>query len=173
MINAGNSRKTVALEVRILLAVVAVMIVKQVASVLSTLWGYIFVTLALGYIGAIPFSAFYTSYIEDNWSAAFSAWTHLLVWIAAFNAVATLHRLDHAHSNGVGDKPPMNPMIRWVVATIESKGKNATPLYVGFVAIWLEWLNNVIGFPASLSFISVTLMYLFDPATYQVRVTSV
>jgi amino acid transporter len=34
---------------------------------------------------------------------------------------------------------------------------------VGFVAIWLEWLNNVIGFPASLSFISVTLMYLFDP----------
>jgi amino acid transporter len=34
---------------------------------------------------------------------------------------------------------------------------------VGFIAIWLEWLNNVIGFPASLSFISVTLMYLFDP----------
>jgi amino acid transporter len=35
---------------------------------------------------------------------------------------------------------------------------------VGFVAMWLEWLNNVIGFPASLSFISVTLMYLFDPS---------
>jgi amino acid transporter len=38
---------------------------------------------------------------------------------------------------------------------------------VGFVAIWLEWLNNVIGFPASLSFISVTLMYLFDPGLAQ------
>jgi amino acid transporter len=34
----------------------------------------------------------------------------------------------------------------------------------GFVSIWLEWLNNVIGFPASLSFISVTLSYLINPA---------
>ena len=34
---------------------------------------------------------------------------------------------------------------------------------VGFLAIWLEWLNNVIGYPASLTFISVSLAYLFDP----------
>jgi amino acid transporter len=34
---------------------------------------------------------------------------------------------------------------------------------MGFVAMWLEWLNNVIGFPASLSFIAVTFLYLFDP----------
>ena len=33
----------------------------------------------------------------------------------------------------------------------------------GFVAIWLEWINNLIAFPASLSFICVTLLYLVDP----------
>lgn len=35
---------------------------------------------------------------------------------------------------------------------------------VGFLAIWLEWLNNVIGFPASLTFITVSLAYLYHPA---------
>jgi amino acid transporter len=33
----------------------------------------------------------------------------------------------------------------------------------GFVAIWFEWINNVIAFPASLSFIAVTLTYLINP----------
>lgn len=33
----------------------------------------------------------------------------------------------------------------------------------GFLAIWLEWLNNVVSYPASLSFIVVTAVYLFDP----------
>jgi len=37
----------------------------------------------------------------------------------------------------------------------------------GFLAIWLEWLNNVIGFPASVSFIAVTLTYLYDPNLVQ------
>ncbi|MDR3478020.1 MAG: APC family permease [Gammaproteobacteria bacterium] len=40
----------------------------------------------------------------------------------------------------------------------------------GFLSIWLEWLNNVIGFPASLSFISVTLSYLINPALAQNKV---
>ncbi len=50
-------------------------------------------------------------------------------------------------------------MYAWIC---DSFGDN-----VGFIAIWLEWLNNVIGFPASLSFICVTLMYLFDPGLAQ------
>jgi len=33
----------------------------------------------------------------------------------------------------------------------------------GFLAIWLEWLNNVVSYPASLSFIVITFAYLFDP----------
>ena len=37
----------------------------------------------------------------------------------------------------------------------------------GFFAIWLEWLNNLIGFPASLSLITVTLTYLVNPNLIQ------
>ena len=37
----------------------------------------------------------------------------------------------------------------------------------GFVAIWLEWMNNLISYPALLSFISVTLVYLFEPRLAQ------
>lgn len=33
---------------------------------------------------------------------------------------------------------------------------------MGFVAIWLEWINNVISFPASLSFMAATLAYIVD-----------
>lgn len=35
---------------------------------------------------------------------------------------------------------------------------------VGFLAIWLEWTNTVISFPATLAFIVATLAYAIDPA---------
>jgi amino acid transporter len=35
---------------------------------------------------------------------------------------------------------------------------------LGFVSIWLEWINNIIAFPASLSFVAVTLTYLVNPS---------
>lgn len=35
---------------------------------------------------------------------------------------------------------------------------------MGFLTIWLEWFNNVISFPASLSFMSATLAYIFAPS---------
>jgi amino acid transporter len=34
---------------------------------------------------------------------------------------------------------------------------------VGFFSIWSEWFNNVIGFPATLSFIAATLAFIFFP----------
>lgn len=34
---------------------------------------------------------------------------------------------------------------------------------VGFVAIWLEWINNVVSFPATLSFIAIAFTYIYDP----------
>ena len=34
----------------------------------------------------------------------------------------------------------------------------------GFFTIWSEWFNNVIGFPATLSFISVTIAFVFIPS---------
>lgn len=37
----------------------------------------------------------------------------------------------------------------------------------GFVAIWLEWINNVISFPASLSSMAAAIAYLFQPALAQ------
>ena len=46
-------------------------------------------------------------------------------------------------------------MYAWIQ---QAFGKNT-----GFFAIWLEWVNNIIGFPASLSFIAVTLTYLVNP----------
>lgn len=33
----------------------------------------------------------------------------------------------------------------------------------GFLAIWLQWIENVIWYPTILSFIAATLAYLFDP----------
>lgn len=35
---------------------------------------------------------------------------------------------------------------------------------VGFVAIWLEWINNVISFPAALSSMAAALAFLANPA---------
>ncbi|OGT48851.1 MAG: hypothetical protein A3F17_07925 [Gammaproteobacteria bacterium RIFCSPHIGHO2_12_FULL_41_15] len=35
---------------------------------------------------------------------------------------------------------------------------------VGFIAIWMEWVNNVIGFPATLATIVATLAYAISPA---------
>jgi len=34
---------------------------------------------------------------------------------------------------------------------------------LGFVAIWLQWIQNVIWFPTVLSFLAATVAYLFDP----------
>lgn len=34
---------------------------------------------------------------------------------------------------------------------------------VGFFSIWSEWFNNVIGFPATISFIAATIAYVFIP----------
>ena len=33
----------------------------------------------------------------------------------------------------------------------------------GFLAIWLQWVQNVVWFPAVLSFIAATLAYIYDP----------
>lgn len=35
---------------------------------------------------------------------------------------------------------------------------------LGFLAIWLQWVNNIIWFPTMLSFIAGTAAYLYDPA---------
>jgi putative glutamate/gamma-aminobutyrate antiporter len=35
---------------------------------------------------------------------------------------------------------------------------------IGFLAIWLQWVQNVIWFPTILSFIAATLAYVYDPA---------
>lgn len=35
---------------------------------------------------------------------------------------------------------------------------------LGFLAIWLEWINTVISFPATLAFIVGTFVYAFNPA---------
>ena len=35
---------------------------------------------------------------------------------------------------------------------------------VGFLAVWLQWINNVIWFPTILSFVAGTAAYIIDPA---------
>lgn len=39
--------------------------------------------------------------------------------------------------------------------------------HIGFLAIWLQWINNVVWFPTILSFISGTAVYLIDPTLAQ------
>ncbi len=38
---------------------------------------------------------------------------------------------------------------------------------VGFLAVWLQWVNNLVWFPTILSFIAGTAAYLIDPALAQ------
>lgn len=38
---------------------------------------------------------------------------------------------------------------------------------IGFLAVWLQWINNIFWFPTILSFIAGTAAYLFDPALAQ------
>lgn len=40
----------------------------------------------------------------------------------------------------------------------------------GFLAVWLQWINNVIWFPTILSFIAGTAAYLIDPALAQNKI---
>ncbi|MCF6764439.1 APC family permease [Thiotrichales bacterium 19S3-7] len=40
---------------------------------------------------------------------------------------------------------------------------------LGFLAIWMEWFNNVIGFPATLSTIVATLIYAVSPKSLESR----
>ncbi len=40
----------------------------------------------------------------------------------------------------------------------------------GFFAMWSEWFNNVIGFPATASFIAIAVLYLFNPALAQNKI---
>ncbi len=35
---------------------------------------------------------------------------------------------------------------------------------IGFLAIWLQWIENVVYYPAALSFVSVCIAYVIDPA---------
>ncbi|MFH1877515.1 MAG: amino acid permease [Candidatus Omnitrophota bacterium] len=35
---------------------------------------------------------------------------------------------------------------------------------LGFLAIWLQWIQNVIWYPTALSFLAATLAYIYDPA---------
>src|SRR6202044_890277 len=35
---------------------------------------------------------------------------------------------------------------------------------IGFLAVWLQWINNLVWFPTILSFIAGTAAYLLDPA---------
>src|SRR5436190_11983923 len=34
---------------------------------------------------------------------------------------------------------------------------------IGFLGVWLQWVNNIVWFPAILSFIAGTAAYLIDP----------
>jgi amino acid transporter len=38
---------------------------------------------------------------------------------------------------------------------------------IGFLAVWLQWINNLVWFPTILSFIAGTAAYLIDPALAQ------
>ena len=34
----------------------------------------------------------------------------------------------------------------------------------GFLAVWFDWIENVVWFPTVLSFVAATLAYIFDPS---------
>jgi len=46
-------------------------------------------------------------------------------------------------------------------------GRLAFGKRVGFLAVWLQWINNLVWFPTILSFIAGTAAYLIDPALAQ------
>jgi putative glutamate/gamma-aminobutyrate antiporter len=52
----------------------------------------------------------------------------------------------------------------WPDRGVYSWVKEAFGKHWGFLAIWLQWISNVIWYPTILSFIVSTLAYLFDPA---------
>src|SRR3990167_6003302 len=41
---------------------------------------------------------------------------------------------------------------------------------IGFLAVWLQWINNIVWFPTILSFIAGTAAYLVDPSLAQNKV---
>jgi amino acid transporter len=55
--------------------------------------------------------------------------------------------------------PRAGGIYRWVSLAFNEK--------TGFFTMWLEWINNVISFPATLTFLAVTISYLLNPALAQ------
>lgn len=57
--------------------------------------------------------------------------------------------------------PPQGPggVFIWVTEAFGPR--------IGFLAIWLQWVQNVVWFPTILSFIAATLAYVYDPTLAQ------
>ncbi len=54
---------------------------------------------------------------------------------------------------------PLVGRTRWYLYL----GKEAFGKKVGFLAIWLQWIENVIWYPTILSFVAGTIGYLINP----------
>ena len=102
----------------------------------ATLWAYIFATLAYGYIGGFFFSAFYTAYFGGESDHAFSIWSHVVVWMAAWYSVVMLRSLDRAYKTGDATAPQIPALFRWVISCLGIEGKNPESLYAGILAVW-------------------------------------
>lgn len=55
----------------------------------------------------------------------------------------------------------------WPERGIYTWAREAFGPRLGFLAIWLEWIENVIWYPTTLSFIAATFAYIIDPALAQ------
>jgi hypothetical protein len=108
----------------------------RIQSSFATLWAYAFMTLAYGYIGGFFFSAFYTSFFGGEWDHAFSIWSHLVVWMAAWFSVAMLRSLDRAYKTKDAAAPPIPSLFRRIIAYLGIEGKNPESLYAGILAVW-------------------------------------
>ena len=56
--------------------------------------------------------------------------------------------------------PPDGPRAGGIYAWVEQAFGDRS----GFLAVWFEWVENIVWFPTVLSFVAATLAYVIDPS---------
>ncbi len=82
-----------------------------------------------------------------------------LLFFLVFAAIVFLIPVSLVSAELSAALPEQGGVYHWVRMALGEK--------MGFVTIWLQWINTMVWYPTILSFIAGTLSYLIDPALAQ------
>jgi len=87
-------------------------------------------------------------------STAEYGWASIFFYV--FGAIFFFIPLSFVAAELATGWPKAGGMFAWVSAAFGPRA--------GFLAVWFDWIENVVWFPTVLSFVAATIAYIFDPS---------